>query len=106
MQYANWKLRARILGAVVVLLTGLPALASAQPLSSEERIQPWSENPWYWQYGGKPVLLLGGTDDDNPFQCRKRPFESSLTRSKLPAATMSETQCRTGGTRGLKSIRS
>ena len=33
-----------------------------------KRIRPWSENPWYWEYGGEPVLLLGGSDDDNPFQ--------------------------------------
>jgi hypothetical protein len=32
------------------------------------RIQPYSENPRYWQYRGKPVLLLGGTKDDNLFQ--------------------------------------
>ena len=25
------------------------------------RIQPYSENPFYWQYKGEPVLLLGGT---------------------------------------------
>jgi hypothetical protein len=31
-------------------------------------IQPWSENPRYWQYQGKPVLLLGGSKDDNLFQ--------------------------------------
>lgn len=31
-------------------------------------IQPYSENPFYWQYEGKPVLLLGGSDEDNPFQ--------------------------------------
>lgn len=31
-------------------------------------IQPWSENPSYWEYNGKPVLLLGATDNDNLFQ--------------------------------------
>ncbi len=30
-------------------------------------IRPYSENPYYWQYQGKPVLLLGGTDQDNLF---------------------------------------
>ena len=35
---------------------------------ASDRIQPWSENAWYWQYQGKPVLLLGGSDDDNLFQ--------------------------------------
>ena len=27
----------------------------------------WKENPWYWEYGRKPVLLLGGADEDNLF---------------------------------------
>ncbi len=31
-------------------------------------IAPSSEHPWYWSYHGKPVLLLGGSDDDNLFQ--------------------------------------
>jgi hypothetical protein len=33
-----------------------------------EQIRPWNENPHYWQYKGKPVLLLGATDNDNLFQ--------------------------------------
>jgi len=32
------------------------------------RIRPYLRNPRYWQYKRKPVLLLGGTDDDNLFQ--------------------------------------
>ncbi|MFC1573718.1 hypothetical protein ACFL30_00880 [Candidatus Latescibacterota bacterium] len=32
------------------------------------RIKPYSENPRYWQYKGKPVLLIGGTKDDSLFQ--------------------------------------
>lgn len=32
------------------------------------RIQPFADNPFYWQYQGRPVLLLGASDDDNLFQ--------------------------------------
>jgi hypothetical protein len=32
-----------------------------------DRIRPWPENPRYWQYKGEPVLLLGGSDQDNLF---------------------------------------
>lgn len=32
------------------------------------RIQPYVDNPYYWQYDGTPVLLVGGSDDDNLFQ--------------------------------------
>jgi len=35
---------------------------------NNDRIQPYSENPMYWQYKGEPVLLLGGSKDDNLFQ--------------------------------------
>ena len=31
------------------------------------RIDPWPENPRYWQYQGEPILLLGGSDEDNLF---------------------------------------
>lgn len=34
----------------------------------DEQIRPWIENPHYWQYKGKPVLLLGASDNDNLFQ--------------------------------------
>jgi len=41
----------------------------AQALSDEvSGIQIYSENPMYWQYNGEPVLLLGGTVQDNLFQ--------------------------------------
>ncbi len=33
-----------------------------------ERIEIYKPNPAYWQYKGKPVLLIGGTQDDNLFQ--------------------------------------
>jgi hypothetical protein len=31
------------------------------------QIRPWTENPFYWQYRGEPVLLLGGSWQDNLF---------------------------------------
>lgn len=31
-------------------------------------VEPWQRNPWYWSQDGEPVLLLGGSDDDNLFQ--------------------------------------
>lgn len=35
---------------------------------NRDRIQPYRKNPCYWQYNGKPVLLLGGSVEDNLFQ--------------------------------------
>ncbi len=35
---------------------------------NDNAIQPYHENPWYWQYKGKPIMLIGGSDNDNLFQ--------------------------------------
>lgn len=35
---------------------------------NKNRIQPWTINPWYWQYKDAPVMLLGASSDDNLFQ--------------------------------------
>jgi len=31
-------------------------------------IRPHDKHPYYWQYRGQPVMLLGGSEDDNLFQ--------------------------------------
>lgn len=33
-------------------------------------LQPYSENPFYWSYKGKPMLLIGGSVEDNLFQIK------------------------------------
>lgn len=35
---------------------------------NEESIKPYKDNPYYWEYNGEPVLLLGGSKNDNLFQ--------------------------------------
>jgi hypothetical protein len=37
-------------------------------MNNTDRIQPYAQNPYYWQYKGQPVLLLGGSVEDNLFQ--------------------------------------
>ncbi len=54
----------RGLPCVLVLLIGIFV---AVPLHAEDRIRPYPKNPYYWQYKGKPVLLLGGSWQDNLF---------------------------------------
>jgi len=54
-----------------ILLAALTcALASGEhgAAADADRIQPWPKDPRYWQHKGKPVLLLGGSKDDNLFQ--------------------------------------
>lgn len=43
-------------------------MAHASTPDSSNRIRPAATNPRYWQYQGKPVLLLGASDTDNLFQ--------------------------------------
>lgn len=52
--------------AMAMMLIGAAVASAGEP--DTDRIQPWKENPSYWQYVGQPVLLLGGSDDDNLFQ--------------------------------------
>lgn len=50
------------------LLLILCVFAGCTSTNKDSSIKPWKENPHYWQYKGKPVLLLGASDNDNLFQ--------------------------------------
>jgi hypothetical protein len=61
--------KCRVLGfwqmwMVALAMIGAGALAQAD---DADRIRPYRENPFYWQYKGQPVLLLGGSWQDNLF---------------------------------------
>ena len=55
----------------VTIVAGQPVASPAKgnqeepAVSDSDRIQPYETNPRYWQYKGKPVLLLGGSKDDD-----------------------------------------
>jgi hypothetical protein len=36
--------------------------------SDRNGICPYVSNPFYWQYKGEPIVLIGGSDMDNLFQ--------------------------------------
>ena len=55
-------------------------LPAAIVTGAEPVLQPWAENPFYWSYRGKPVLLLGGSDDDNIFQWLEPELIAQLDR--------------------------
>ena len=43
---------------------------SCKTVTADDVIDPiriYSENPFYWEYKGEPVLLLGGSKEDNLF---------------------------------------
>jgi len=52
----------------VILAVSSFAGSAVSSAGDADRIQPWSKNPRYWQYKGRPVLLLGGSKDDSLFQ--------------------------------------
>ncbi len=57
------------------------ALASSLDLkASQLPLRPWRENAWYWARGDDPVLLLGGSDDDNLFQWPRDKLIAQLDR--------------------------
>ena len=51
--------------AWLLALAGSSCLGAA---AQDGRIRPYEANPRYWQYQEEPVLLLGGSEDDNLFQ--------------------------------------
>ncbi len=52
----------------IVLFGTDPLTAQDTKSDDPDAIQPYHENPWYWQYNGEPILLVGGSDDDNLWQ--------------------------------------
>jgi hypothetical protein len=54
-------------GMVVALVLAMPWGVVAARGNEVDRIRPYAKNPYYWQYQGKPVLLLGGSGQDNLF---------------------------------------
>ena len=67
-----------------ILLLGclLAALNFGAVLHAQEppALRPWPANPWYWSLNGQPVLLLGGSDDDNLFQWSEQKLVAQLDR--------------------------
>ena len=53
----------------LTLVTSLLTCGSAvaQPGNSQS-LRPYAKNLFYWEYQGEPVLLVGGSKDDNLFQ--------------------------------------
>jgi len=52
----------------VILLSVANISCTSSAGSTEEGIRIYGENPFYWEYDGNPVMLIGGTKNDNLFQ--------------------------------------
>src|SRR5690606_326694 len=67
---------APLLLAPVLLLSSAPGLLA----DDDGRIRPSGANPSYWEYEGRPVVLIGGSDDDNLFQWERSRLSDHLRR--------------------------
>ncbi|MFH1719774.1 MAG: hypothetical protein ABIF19_20675 [Planctomycetota bacterium] len=65
----------------VALAVTLACVSAASAGSPIKRIGIYQPNPAYWQYDGKPVLLLGGSKDDNLFQIQDLKEHLDLLKS-------------------------
>jgi len=81
------KIRFKILLTLLIvsILSITPGLTHAQSEKQsamgqemKNAIHPYSQNPWYWVYEGDPVVLIGGSDDDNLFQWTGEKLTSHL----------------------------
>lgn len=52
----------------VVIVVALVGLSLGACSAGDGHIQPYAENPRYWQYEAEPVYLRGGSKEDNLFQ--------------------------------------
>ena len=53
---------------VVLAILATVCVSAESVAGTNKRIEISRANPAYWQYGGKPILLLGGSKDDSLFQ--------------------------------------
>ncbi|TVQ91491.1 MAG: hypothetical protein EA393_04600, partial [Bacteroidetes bacterium] len=51
-------------------------------MSNDGTIQPWPQNPWYWEYKGEPIMLIGASDRDNLWQWTGEVLTDHLDRMK------------------------
>lgn len=64
-----------LLGVLVLACLGLIPHAR-----DADRIQAYQENPFYWQYKGKPTLLLSGSWPDNVFNSSSLCWQGAYSR--------------------------
>ncbi|MDS0300267.1 hypothetical protein NDI76_16090 [Halogeometricum sp. S1BR25-6] len=61
---------------VIVVTTAM----SNERTPSRDPITVSEENPWYFEYRGEPILLVGGFEEDNPFQWTEAELTDALDR--------------------------
>ena len=65
---------------VLVCVSLASAAFAAGDVMNDAPLKPWPVNCCYWSYHDEPVLLLGGSDDDNLFQWPEDDLVGQLDR--------------------------
>ena len=66
--WGPYKLMLALLVCISFYLAPQETKAEKDTEMEKDRIQIYKENPRYWQYKGEPILLIGGSVEDNLFQ--------------------------------------
>jgi hypothetical protein len=56
--------------------------ANSAAINNDNSIRPYSKNPWYWEYKGEPIMLIGASDRDNLWQWTGQVLTDQLDRMK------------------------
>jgi hypothetical protein len=64
----------------IIWVFAIIVIFSMKLYAAESALRPWEKNSWYWSYHGMPLLLLGGSDDDNLFQWSEQALLAQLDR--------------------------
>jgi len=68
MKTFNSFFQATVQGILLCIVASSASSSAAAASDDAAGLRPYTKNPRYWQYNGRPVLLLGGSKDDNLFQ--------------------------------------
>jgi len=74
------KIRISILILAVFIIAGSfwHVIANINQDKTTGDIRPYVKNPWYWEYNGEPIMLIGASDEDNPWQWKDKKLTDQL----------------------------
>lgn len=72
------KMKSKACAGVFLAFLSFMACQQDAHANNSDAIQAYTENSWYWQYQQKPLLLIGGSGNDNLFQWEGRKLTDHL----------------------------
>lgn len=67
MVYNKFLFKFKIAALLAIALICVSCASTGNIKNTSDSIRPYTENRYYWQYEGEPLILLGGTWQDNLF---------------------------------------